>query len=319
LSPSDPLVSAAGKDAEAAAKTGLAEGYYAAGRVAEELGRWDTAIQNYRKANEAHPALDAEGGRYRMALARVLLQPRTVRPGQPVAPAGNKVGWLDPAPYPARHQQELKEFVLLVVVGLQVPLLPGEEPGLEEAEKLADDILRAPPGTMPFNVHAQALAIKGLWSEALREYIAGILPFLPPEYRDGLMYLILNDPRLKRPDSLRIPNPMEAEKHFAAGLNFYFDCDFANAEKEFLLTIRNDSQDARYFYFLGLSRLEQNNRREAIADFAAGAELERVNRPFPAAVSESLERIQGPMRRIVNEYRYRPERLESEGPPPRRP
>jgi hypothetical protein len=322
LSPSDSLVAAASRDADAAAKTGLAEGHYAAGRVAEELGRWDAAIQSYRKAKDAHPALDAEGSRYRVALARVLLQPREVRPGPPASPpappTSNKVGWRDPAPYPARHRQDLKEFVLMVVLGLQAPLLPGDQPGLEEAERLADEILRAPPGTVPFNVHAQALAIKGLWSEALREYVAGILPLLPPEYRDGLMYLILNDPRLKRPDSLRIPNPMEAEKHFAAGLNFYFDCDFANAEQEFLLTIRNESQDARYFYFLGLARLGRNNRRDALADFAAGAELERANRPAPPVVSESLERIQGPMRTIVNEYRYRPERLEPV-PPARRP
>src|SRR5262249_27477539 len=193
----------------------------------------------------------AEGGRYRVALARVLLQPREVRPGQPAAPpapGGNKVGWLDPAPYPARHRQNLKELALMVVLGLQAPLLPGEQPGLEEAEKLADEILKAPPGTVPFNVHAQALAIKGLWGEALREYVAGIRPLLPREYADGLMYLILNDPRLRRPDSLRIPNPLEAEKHFAAGLNFYFEGDYTNAEQEFLLTIRNESQDARYFY-----------------------------------------------------------------------
>jgi tetratricopeptide (TPR) repeat protein len=204
----------------------------------------------------------------------------------------------------------MKKAVLMLVLGLQAPPVPGDEQGLDEAERLADEILRARPGTFPFNVHAQALAIKGLWGEAIREYVAGIRPMLPREYGDGLLYLILNDPCRKRPDSLRIPNPMEAERHFAAGLNFYFDCDFANAEKEFLLTLRNDNQDARYFYFLGLSRLGQNNRRDAIADFAAGAELERVNRPPAGAVSESLERIQGPMRNIVNEYRYRPERLE---------
>jgi tetratricopeptide (TPR) repeat protein len=313
LSPRDPLVAAAGKDAAAAAKAGLAEGHYAAGRVAEELGQWNAAIQNYRRALDAHKALDAEGGRYRMALARVLLQPRNTPPGQPLpapAPNGNKVGWRDPAPYPAHLQQDMKKAVLMLVLGLQAPLMPGDEQGLDEAERLADEILRARPGTFPFNVHAQALAIKGLWSEALREYVAGIRPMLPREYGDGLLYLILNDPCRKRPDSLRIPNPMEAERHFAAGLNFYFDCDFANAEKEFLLTLRNDNQDARYFYFLGLSRLGAGNRRDAIADFAAGAELERVNRPPPGVVSESLERIQGPMRGIVNEYRSRPERLE---------
>ncbi len=155
-------------------------------------------------------------------------------------------------------------------------------------------------------MRAQALAIKGRWTLALQSYVEGVRPFMPREYGSGLMYLVLNHPRLKRPDSLLIPNPLEAEKHFAAGLNFYFDRDYTNAEKEFLLTVENDPQDARYFYFLGLSRLGQSKRRDAFADFDEGAMLERLNRPSPAAVSESLERIQGPLRRIVNEVRTRP-------------
>ncbi|HWG47537.1 MAG TPA: hypothetical protein VN688_32540, partial [Gemmataceae bacterium] len=308
IPPSDPLLIAAKKDAAEAVKAGLAEGHYAAGRIAEELGQWDAAIQSYRQALAVHKVLDAEGSRYRIALARVLLQPHQARQGPP-APAENKVGWRDPAPYPARHREDMKQFLLLVTLGLQAPGLPDEEPGLQEAEQIADEILKAPANTVPFNVRAQALAIKGRWTPALQTYIEGIRPLLPREYGNGLLYLIVNHPRLKRPDSLRIPNPAEAEKHFAAGLNFYFDRDYANAEREFLLTVENDAQDARYFYFLGLSRLLQNRRRDAYADFDEGAMLERLNRPAPAAVSESLERIQGPTRRIVNEIRNRPEIL----------
>jgi tetratricopeptide (TPR) repeat protein len=302
----DPLVVAAQKDAAAAVNAGLAEGHYAAGRIAEELGQFAAAIESYRKAVAAHPALDADGSRYRVSLARVLLQPHEARPGQPAAPTGEKVGWRDPAPYPARTWQEMRVFTLMVVLGLQAPPLPGEEPNLEEAEKLADEILKAPANTVPFNVRAQALAIKGRWTLALQTYVAGIRPFMPREYGNGLEHLVLNHPRLKRPDSLRTPNPFEAERHFAAGLNFYFDRDYSKAEKEFLLTVENDSHDARYFYFLGLSRLGQNKRPDAYADFEEGATLERQNRPSSAAVSESLERIQGPLRRIVNEVRTRP-------------
>ncbi len=304
LPATEPLLIAARRDADEAVKAGLAEGHYAAGRIAEELGQMDVAIKSYRAALAAHQAVDAEGSRYRMALARVLLQPREVRP----VPGGQKLGWRDPAPYPARHFEDVRRLVLLLTLGLQAPLLPGEEPGMEEAEKLADEVLKAPPGTVPFNVLAQALAVKGRWNAALQTYVEGIRPLLPREYGNGLTYLILNHPRLKRPDSLRIPNPLEAEKHFAAGLNFYFDRDYANAEKAFLLTIENDGQDARYFYFLGLSRLAQNRRRDAADDFDQGAQLERLNRPAPAAVSESLERIQGPTRQTVNEFRQRQER-----------
>jgi tetratricopeptide (TPR) repeat protein len=306
LSANDPLVVAARKDADEAAKAGLAEGHYAAGRIAEALGQVDTAISSYRAAVKAYgDKIDAEGGRYRMALARVLLLPREARPGP-------RVGWRDPAPYPAKQYDDVKKLVLLLTLGLQPPLLPGEEPGLEEAEKLADEVLKAAaarPGSVPFDVLAQALAVKGRWIEAWQVYVEGIRPMLPRAYGNGLVYLLQNDPRLRRPDTLRTPNPLEAEKHFAAGLSFYFDCDFANAEKEFFLTVQNNSQDARYFYFLGLSRLAQNRRRDAAADFDEGAKLERLNRPAPAAVSESLERIQGPMRQTLNEVRFRPEPL----------
>jgi hypothetical protein len=311
LPPTEPLLIAAQKDAEAAVETAAAEGHYASGRIAEALGRVDTAIASYRAALAAHGRLDAEGSRYRMALARVLLLPREARPTVPALPspkAAQKVGWRDPAPYPGKYFEDRKNLVLILTLGLQPPLLPGEEPGLDEAEKLADEVLKASPGTVPFNVLAQALAVKGRWGLALQVYVEGIRPMLPREYYDGLMYLILNDPRLKQPDSLRIPNPLEAEKHFAAGLNFYFDGDYINAEKSFLLTIENDSQDARFFYFLGLSRLALKRRRDAYTDFDQGALLERVNRPAPPAVDESLERIQGPTRLIVNEFRQSPER-----------
>ncbi len=304
--PTEPLLVAAQRDADAAVKAGAAEGHYAAGRIAETLGQVDAAIASYRAALAAHGKLDAEGSRYRMALARALLLPREARPNPPAAPPKTepKVGRRDPA----RLIEERKALVLLLVLGLQPPLLPGDEPGLDEAEKLADEVLKAPPGSVPFTAVAQALAVKGRWSQALQVYVEGLRPMLPREYYDGLVYLIANDPRLRRPDSLRVPNPLEAERHFAAGLNFYFDGDYINAEKSFLLTIANDSQDARFFYFLGLSRLALNRRRDAYADFSQGVLLERLNRPAPAAVDVSLERIQGPARCILNGFRENPER-----------
>jgi hypothetical protein len=306
LAPSDPLLIAARKDAEEAAKAGVAEGHYAAGRIAEALGQADAAIKSYRTALAAHgEKLDAEGSRYSMALARVLLLPGEAR-------AAQKIGWRDPAPYPAKHYEDLKNLALMLMLGLQAPLLPGEEAGLEEAQKLADNVLRAEsqrPGSVPFDVLAQAMAVKGRWKEAWQAYLGGIRPLLSREHANGLAYLLANDPRLRRPASLGTSNPMDAEKHFAAGLNFYFDRDYANAEKELLHAVENNSQDARYFYFLGLSRLELNRRRDAAADFDQGAKLESLNRPAPAAVSESLERIQGPTRQTLNEVRHRPEPL----------
>ncbi len=311
----DPTLAAARKDATEAARAGLAEGFYAAGRVAEEMGQWDAAADNYRKALAAHPAVDAAGSRYRIALARVLVTPRETRPaGAPPAPpppppepkaGGDKVGRLDSLPDAARRAEALRFAALLAVLALQAPDLQPLTPAQEEAEKLADEVLKAPPDKVPFDVRAQALALKGRWTLGLLSYVEGLRPFLPPRYATGLLDLVRNHPRLKRPDTLVVPNPLDAEKHYAAGLNFYFDRDYPSAEKEFAAAVENDSQDARYFYFLGLSRLAQN-KREAYEDLDQGAVLEGQNRPPSPVVSVALERIQGPMRRIVNDARTKP-------------
>jgi tetratricopeptide (TPR) repeat protein len=198
----------------------------------------------------------------------------------------------------------------LVSLMLQAPALPpaGANAGAQqEAEKLADEVLAAPEGTVPFDVRAQALAVKGLYTRALETYVEGLRPHVPRNLADGLLRIIRSHPALGRPESLATPNPLEAERHYAAGLNFFFARDYADAEKDFLLAVENDNQDARYFYFLGLSRLMQGKRREAYEAFEAGARLERQNRPGPAAVSGALERIQGPARRVVNEARNRPQ------------
>jgi tetratricopeptide (TPR) repeat protein len=192
---------------------------------------------------------------------------------------------------------------------LQAPAVPSDADARaqQEAERLADEVLAAPEGSVPFDVRAQALAVKGLYTRALVTYVEGLRPYVPRSLADGLLRIIRSHPALKQPESLLAVNPLEAERHYAAGLNFFFRRDYANAEKDFLLAIENDNQDARYFYFLGLSRLMQGKRRQAYEDFDMGSRLERLNRPAPAAVSSSLERVQGPVRRVVNEARNRPQ------------
>jgi tetratricopeptide (TPR) repeat protein len=128
---------------------------------------------------------------------------------------------------------------------------------------------------------------------------------LAPAYANALLDLISNHPMLKRPDSLVVPEPAEGEKHYAAGVNYFFARRYLDAEKELLSAIENDNGDARYYYFLGLARLAQD-KREAYEDFDQAARLERLGRPARPAVSAALERVQGPMRRVLNEIRNRP-------------
>jgi hypothetical protein len=310
LTAADADVAEAVKDAQAAVATGAAaEGNYALGQIAEATRDWARAEQSYRAAVAAHPANDAPGSRYRVALARVLLQRR----GAPVAPPqpNVQVGQLAA---PARQEQPLAKNadLLALIVLLTTGLQPGFDqpmPDVDEALKLADAAIKA-GNNEGYLIRAQALARKGQWTLALQEYMKGLdllsrggQARLKPEYLAGLNYLIQNHPAFKRPDSLNPPDVILGEKRFGEGLRYYNSHLYPYAEREFYEAVRYNDQDARYWYYLGLSRLLQGKQAEAAEDFRSGSLLERQNKPSPAAVSFSLERVQGPVRQTLNAYR----------------
>jgi hypothetical protein len=157
-----------------------------------------------------------------------------------------------------------------------------------------------------FLIRAQAYAAQGLWKKALETYADGVRPHIRRDYGDVLAEIITNHPDLKRPESRTIADPLAAEQAYAAGMANYFARRYDRAEEQFLAAVQNDSQDARYYYFLGLARWSQNTREkraEAKADFEHGADLERHNRPGSDAVNAVLERVQGQPRREVDQFR----------------
>jgi hypothetical protein len=97
------------------------------------------------------------------------------------------------------------------------------------------------------------------------------------------------------------PDALEGAAKYADGLRAFFAGRYADAESAFTAAVRADREDARYYYFLGLSRLALAKRAEA--DFEAGARLERENRPRGGAINAALERIQGPARQALNQFR----------------
>jgi TolA-binding protein len=99
-------------------------------------------------------------------------------------------------------------------------------------------------------------------------------------------------------------NPTAAEKHFAAGLTLYNIADYENAETALIQAVKAYDDDARYFYFLGLAQLAQPRKQdEASASFRRAVQLERQDRPGRFAVNTSLERVQGPARRVLDSFR----------------
>jgi tetratricopeptide (TPR) repeat protein len=308
LTAKDPGVEEARQDAEAAIAAGaIADGNYAAGRVAEELGLWAKAEQSYRASLKAHSARDQVGNRYRLALARVLLQRGPAPAEEPIpAPANRRTSHLPRTTDPQKLVQEHKALAILMMLlttGLQVEGDDqAEAPNVDEALRLAE-IAIANKQYEGHLIKAQALAKKGNYTQALEEYVKGLNFLIQPEYAAGLKSLVDNHPAFKRPEGLNPPDPAQAEKYFAAGLRLYYAGQYPEAEKQFLEAVRYHNQDARYLYFLGLSRLPQGKQSFAIEDFRTGAQLERLNRPGPATVSLSLERVQGPTRQTLNRYR----------------
>ncbi|HVS37007.1 MAG TPA: hypothetical protein VMS17_15710, partial [Gemmataceae bacterium] len=173
-----------------------------------------------------------------------------------------------------------------------------------EALKLADQILSI-KGDAPFEARAQALAIEEAWTDALNTYVDGLRPHISQEQAEVLQAIVQGHPALKRPTSKTVADPLGAAQHYAAGLQWFNDREYEKAEQEFLTAVEHDGQDARYYYYLGLSRLMQGDR-EAFEDFVQGAKLERQNHPSRAAVSAALERVQGEARERLNEIRDRP-------------
>ena len=105
------------------------------------------------------------------------------------------------------------EFTVLVLtMMLQPPGVAGGVPGgdLREAERLADEVLNQ-GDKIPFDVRAQALAIKGFYTRALNVYVVGLRErgLVPPGYGNTLLDLINNHPALRRPETLMIPDPVE--------------------------------------------------------------------------------------------------------------
>ncbi len=289
LTPDD--VALAKKDADDAVAAGLPEGHFALGRIAEELNDLATARKSYEAARKAHDAPDDEGNRYRVALARVLLKLGTVGKRDLEKPLGlNK---------PERMSDSLASLILLLQIG--APADANKE--AEEANKLADEILASRDTPNSFLFKAQAYAVKGRWNEALKTYVLGLKAHIRRDYADALIDLVNRHPMLRRPDHLEIPDPLRAEAFFTTGLRHFGAKNYLDAEKAFVSAVEADNQDARYFYYLGLTRMALGRRDDATADYQQGAILEAQGKPGRAAVSESLETIQGTPRQTLNSFR----------------
>jgi hypothetical protein len=284
---------AARRDGEAAARAGAAEGHFLLGRVAEISGDWGEAVKAYRAAMEANKAGDAVAARYKASLARALVMSRAERAAFGDKRAKDALA-LDPA------ARRLTALALLAVL-LQAPADAAQD----EAQRLADEVLKSPDA--PYDARAAAQMVKGLYTAALKTYVAGLgdTGQLSADKARDLLTLIEQHPFLKRVETVTVQDPLAAERHYFNGRSLYNARRYADAERSFRAAIEQFNSDARYFYYLGLSRMAQGDR-DAYEFFLQGARLERQNKPAPDAVNKDLETIQGGTRRLISEARVDP-------------
>jgi hypothetical protein len=93
-----------------------------------------------------------------------------------------------------------------------------------------------------------------------------------------------------------------AAKAFADGVLLYQSGRYTEAEAFLMAATRDDPNDARYWYFLGLTRWSRGNPA-AEAAFKHGAELEARGLPASHGIGLALERVQGPARQALAAYR----------------
>jgi hypothetical protein len=95
-----------------------------------------------------------------------------------------------------------------------------------------------------------------------------------------------------------------ADNLYSTGVQTYFGGRPAEAEASFSSLLQVDPKDPRAYYFRALSRMQQGRETEARSDMEAGAQME-ARSPNRFDIGKTLERVQGPMRLRLEQYRSR--------------
>ena len=90
---------------------------------------------------------------------------------------------------------------------------------------------------------------------------------------------------------------------YGNGVHAYFAHDFMRAHQFLSAAIEGHSQDPRCYYFRGLAYLRLGRPQDAELDFQQGAKLESSDLNRTYNVAKALERVQGPDRAAVEQYR----------------
>jgi len=104
-------------------------------------------------------------------------------------------------------------------------------------------------------------------------------------------------------------NPVSQEM-YGAGVHAYFSANYQRAHDVLTSVIASAANDPRALYFRGLTYVRLGREDEAKRDFQQGAKLEAKDLERTYNVSRALERIQGPNRMLLEQFRAEARALE---------
>ncbi len=318
-------------DAAAAAKNDkvVADSAHLVGMLEESLQNWPEAEKNYREALKLHQGPPEDAGKYRISLARLLLRERTANPV--VAPAQpdekknddtkdeKKDGKVGQTPTVERTivWHPWSTLIAAAIIAQPDDDIDDKETlaRVNETIKLAQELINSKNDKLKgqgYMLMGSALSKVGKRTEGLKEYAKGLKLVYPGIETKEIETLINEHPAFAQPDIAGTSNPVMAERHFGEGIHLYWSRDFEKAEAQFKTAVKYYDRDARYQYFLGLSQLAQKSKAKrdaAYYSFEVGARLEAKSvstNPYAARdINMSLERIQGPVRELLNSYRFK--------------
>jgi tetratricopeptide (TPR) repeat protein len=318
-------------DAETARKDEkvAAESAYIEGLLEEELGKWTEAEKLFRQALKLSPGMTDDAGKYRVALARLLLRdrPEVVAPLAPAPPADEKkkddkagAGIFSRRPHVVGATLYIHPWTTLIVSAViaQQPVEELESPEtlarLKETMELAQELIASKNDKIKgqgYLLLGSALSKLGKRTEGLKEYSKG-MQLLYPGIQTGEMKTLIDDhPAFQQPDSANSADPILAERHFGEGMHLYWSKQYPQAEAQFRQAVKYFDRDARYQYYLGLAQYNQRTKMKRDAAYFSweqGARLEAKAATNPFAVREinaTLERVQGEQRQLLNSFRYK--------------
>jgi hypothetical protein len=92
------------------------------------------------------------------------------------------------------------------------------------------------------------------------------------------------------------------DQMYGNGVHAYFGGDYSRAYDNLSAAIRGGSRDPRIYYFRAFAETRLGREQDAAADFQTGASFEATS-GSQNLVSQALERIQGPARTTLEQYR----------------